>query len=196
MALEVVRPTEETVDPDRARVEAFRRGDRRAFEELVRAHQGPVFAIALRFTRNRATAEDLAQRAFLQALEHVDSLQGAFRPWLLRITANLAKNHLRDHARFHPDDATELLEHAGADDGTPDAADRLEHARATHRMRTAIARLPPRQREVVLLRVDGALPFAEVGAALGITENAAKVNYHHAVRRLRELMGADDADAA
>jgi RNA polymerase sigma-70 factor, ECF subfamily len=60
-------------------------------------------------------------------------------------------------------------------------------------VREAIAELPDRQREVVLLRIDGGLPFAEIGTALGITENAAKVSFHHGVRRLRERLGGDDA---
>jgi len=52
-------------------------------------------------------------------------------------------------------------------------------------LREAIARLPRRQREVLLLRIDGDLPFAEVAATLGITEVNAKVNFHHAVQKLK-----------
>jgi RNA polymerase sigma-70 factor (ECF subfamily) len=167
-----------------ALVAAFRGGDRRAFEVLVRRHQGPAFAVALRVSRDRSVAEDLVQRAFLRALERIDGLRGGFRPWLLRIAANLANNHLRDHAKFAE---------APAEEGQAPAHDeRLESERRARAVRAAIAGLPERQREVVLLRVDGQLSFAEVGEALGITANNAKVTYHHAVKRLRTLLGGHD----
>lgn len=165
-------------------VQAFRGGDRRAFEALVRRHQGPVWAVAYRVTRDRTAAEDLAQRAFLQAMERIGELRGSFRPWLLRIAANLAKNHRRDHARFVDSDVEE-----GA---TPRHDEGIDAARRAAKLREAVAALPARQREVVLLRIDGQLSFAEVGEALDITENNAKVNYHHAVQRLKTALGGTD----
>lgn len=177
-------------DVDRGLVEAFRRGDRRAFEALVRRHQRPVWALVFRFARDRDAAEDLAQRAFIQALERIGELRGAFRPWLMRIAVNLAKNALRDGAKFVRDD-----DDAAQPASTPaDQVDQaLDEGRRARRVREALKSLSERQREVVQLRVDAQLAFAEVGEALGITENNAKVTYHHAVRRLRALLGADDA---
>src|SRR5207237_1005501 len=52
----------------------------------------------------------------------------------------------------------------------------------------AVARLPRRQREVLLLRIDGDLPFAEIAQTLRITEVNAKVNFHHAVQKLKQLV--------
>lgn len=177
-------------DVDRGLVEAFRRGDRRAFEALVRRHQRPVWALVFRFARDRDAAEDLAQRAFIQALERISELRGPFRPWLMRIAVNLAKNAIRDGAKFVRDD-----DDAAQPASTPaDQVDQaLDEGRRARRVREALKSLSERQREVVQLRVDAQLAFAEVGEALGITENNAKVTYHHAVRRLRALLGADDA---
>lgn len=172
-------------DEDRRSLEAFRRGDRRAFEALVRRHQKPVWAVALRFARDRDAAEDLAQRAFLLALERVDELRGAFRPWLMRIAVNLAKNHVRDHAKFDRGATPE-----GAHEPLPDEA--IDGERRRRQVRAAMAGLSDRQREVVMLRIDAQLPFAEVALALEITENNAKVTFHQAVRRLRELIGGVD----
>jgi RNA polymerase sigma-70 factor (ECF subfamily) len=60
-------------------------------------------------------------------------------------------------------------------------------------MRGAVLRLPSRQREVLTLRVDAELPFAEIAAVLDVTENAAKVAFHHATRRLRaEFAGGEE----
>jgi len=55
-------------------------------------------------------------------------------------------------------------------------------------LRAAVARLPRRQREVLLLRIDGDLPFAEIARTLEITEVNAKVNFHHAVQKLKTLL--------
>src|SRR5881394_2628662 len=82
-------------------LEAFRAGDVKAFEALVRRYQRPVLAIARRFARDQDDAEDLAQRAFINASERAGSWRvGSFKSWLFRIVVNLAKNHLRDVSRF------------------------------------------------------------------------------------------------
>lgn len=179
---------------DVALVNAFRGGDRRAFETLVRRHQKPVWAIVQRFTRDRDVSEDIAQRAFVTALERISELRGSFRPWLLRIAVNLAKNYIRDNARLvNTEPGEELPTGAYVDPAKlqrPD--DALHDARQLYRVRVAVASLPDRQREVVLLRIDGQLPFAEIGEALEITENNAKVTFHHAVKKLREALGGQD----
>ena len=74
----------------------------------------------------------------------------------------------------------------------PAALEGLERAERELRVRRAVLHLPHRQREVLTLRIDAELPFAEIAAALGVTENAAKVSFHHAVRRLRALVGEED----
>lgn len=165
-------------------VEAFRGGDRGAFEALVRRHQGVVWAVAMRVCRDRAAAEDVSQRAFITAMEHLGELKGAFRPWLLRITANLAKNFRRDHGRLVPTET--LPDEASRESG---ADEQLDAARVSRALREAVLELPDRQREVVTLRIDGQLPFSEIALTLGITENNAKVTFHTATKRLRERLG-------
>ncbi len=142
-------------------LEAFRAGDVKAFEALVRRYQRPVLAIARRFTRDEDDAEDLAQRAFINASERVGSWRGgSFKSWLFRIVQE-------------------------SEPTAPDAHQRLEDREQQGVLREAVARLPRRQREVLLLRIDGDLPFAEIASALGITETNAKVNFHHAVQKLK-----------
>lgn len=176
--------------PDRSDadlLEAFRAGDTRAFEVLVRRYQRPVLGVARRFCDDLDDAEDLAQRAFINAAERAGGWRGgSFKSWLFRIVVNLAKNHRRDTARFDRSEAAAEQEAAPTE---ADAHDRIEQAQAQKALRAAIAGLPTRQREVLLLRVDGDLPFAEVAEALGITEVNAKVNYHHAVTKLKAWLG-------
>jgi len=167
---------------------AFGSGDGRAFEALIRRYQRPVLAIARRFARDEDDAEDLAQRAFINASQRASGWRGgSFKSWLFRIVVNLAKNHLRDIARFDRSEEAQEHEHQSTD---PDAEARLGRAQQQRALRHAVARLPRRQREVLLLRVDGDLPFAEIARTLGITEVNAKVNFHHAVQNLKKLIQA------
>ena len=163
-------------------LQAFKNGEVKAFEELVRRYQRPVLAIARRFARDLDDAEDLAQRAFINASQRAGSWRGgSFKSWLFRIVVNLSKNHVRDTARFDKrEDASE--EHPPVESS---AEQRIEQAQQSKALREAVARLPRRQREVLLLRIDGDLPFAEIAQTLGISEVNAKVNFHHAVQKLK-----------
>jgi RNA polymerase sigma-70 factor (ECF subfamily) len=175
----------------------FLGGDVRAFGELVRRHQRLVQALVRRYAGQPDDVADLAQAAFLRAfaaarrsLGRVRNAEpGLFRAWLVRIAVNVGKNHARDSGRWRFED-DEVL--AAAPAGGPDAVAILELADQRRRVRAATGALSTRQREVLALRVDGALPFRDVARALGITENNAKVHFHHAVRRLKAAMEGDD----
>jgi RNA polymerase sigma-70 factor (ECF subfamily) len=181
----------ETADetPDEALVTRAQRGDRAALEVLVRRHQRAVFRLCLRYVRDADEAADLVQRTFVRAMAKLADLRAAevFRSWLLRIGANLALNHLRDHARFVPEDA---LDGTGGMPGTPPGhVERLEAGEAIQALRQAVDTLPTKQRMTLELRVYEELSFREIAEALGTSEGAAKVNFHYAVRNLRARLG-------
>jgi RNA polymerase sigma-70 factor (ECF subfamily) len=180
---------------EQALVAAFLMGDDAAFGELVRRNEELVLRVVRRFARSPEDARDLVQRAFLRALEAARRGVASgrreafpFRRWLLRIAVNLAKNHLRDESRW----TRAPLEAVAAAADAADAAEALARAEAARRVRRAVLRLPRRQREVLTLRIDAELPFREIAGTLGITENAAKVSFHHAARRLREVAERED----
>ena len=178
---------------DAALCRDFLTGDSAAFGELVRRHQELVLRLLRRYTRSVDDALDLSQRAFLQAFEAarraLPRLMGAatevpFKAWLLRIAVNLAKNHVRNASRWPTAPLTDLDTEGRAHPTTP--ADHLLRSEAEGLTRAAVLQLPRRQREVLTLRIDGGLPFAEVAVVLGITEGNAKTHFHYAVKRLRE----------
>jgi len=189
-ALSVMVPADEA--PDEALVARAQHGDRAALEVLVRRHQRAVFRLCLRYVRDVDEAADLVQRTFVRAMSKLAELRAAevFRPWLLRIGANLALNHLRDHARFVPESAADAAAVA-----PPAAAERLEAGEDARALRQAVGALPTKQRMTLELRVYEELSFREIAEALGTTEGAAKVNFHYAVRNLRTRLGAT-ADVA
>src|ERR1700735_1358620 len=78
-------------------VREIKGGDRSAFSELVRRHQKAIYRLALRFTRDHGTAEDIVQDTFVKAYQKLDSFEerSSFKSWLFRIAINTAKNRLR-----------------------------------------------------------------------------------------------------
>jgi RNA polymerase sigma-70 factor (ECF subfamily) len=173
----------------------FLAGNESAFTTLVERHRTLIFSLMRRFAHGPEDAADLAQQAFLRALEASGrvfsgwkpSSPTPFRSWLVRIALNLGKNHARQGARWRP---TVLTEAEAAVDPTESAQESLERRERERRTQAAVLALPPRQREVLTLRVDGGLPFKDIADTLGITENNAKVQFHHAVKRLKaELSG-------
>lgn len=178
---------------------AFVRGQRAAFDDLVRLHQGTVLAVCRRWTREPEAARDLAQRTFIRALGAASrSLRGwkgpgpfPLRAWLLRIAVNLGKNHARDVRRHGLTDARPLER---MEDGAASAPERMHQREEQAQLRAALVALSRREREVFTLRIDAGLPFADVAAALGITENNAKVTFHHAVVRLRATVAAAESN--
>ncbi len=183
---------------EEALVAAFLVGDDEAFGELFRRHESLVLGIVRRYAASADDAADLVQRTFLRAFEAARrSLRRGprnavpFRRWLIRVAVNLAKNHRRDALRLVrvPLEDADAGAAAASD---PVGADALVRRERQVRLRAEVLRLPRRQREVLTLRVDAELPFAEIAEALRITENAAKVSFHHATRALRAALAEDD----
>src|SRR3954468_24126728 len=124
--------------PDDLLVARAQRGDRAALEALVRRHQRRVFRLCLRYVRDADEAANLVQRTFMRAMAKLGELRSVevFRNWILRIGANLALNHLRDHARFVPEEAG----HAALT-APPSATQRLEAGEAADALRRAVEAL-------------------------------------------------------
>jgi len=176
----------ETVDPDRELVERFRAGDRSAFDLLVRRHQKGMWRMVRRYIKSDADASDVTQQAFVRAFKGLISFRGtaSVRSWLFRIAINCSLSWIRDHKREQPG---EVAEDALTEE--PAALTNLTGDEEGARLRAAILMLPPKQKLVLELRVFDDLPFKEVADLADCSENTAKVNFHYAVKRLREILG-------
>lgn len=178
---------------DAVLVQRVRAGDRRAFDELFRRHQRGLYFLCLRISRGEAEAQDLCQRAFLRAFQSLASFRGdsSFKTWLYRIAVNLSKNFLRDSGRRGEvpiEDSLYTLSSA-----EKSALDRVLDEEARRRLHQILDELPAKQRATLQLRVYEDLSFAEIAEILGGTENAAKVNFHYAVKALKKLLTGSDA---
>lgn len=175
-------------EPDDAElVRRGQSGDDAALSALVTRHHGAAYRVALSLTRNDDTAQDVVQDAFVKAFRALESFRGdaSFRTWLLTITANEARGALRKSGR---------LRETALDDVGPVASDTMDPAETavmsqeTERARAMLETLPEKQRLSVALRIDEGLSFREIGEMIGSSEGAARVNYFHGIRRLRELL--------
>jgi len=169
-------------DDDGALVARVQSGDRKAFGELVRRHREPVARLVRRWVRDDEAAEDVTQQVFLRALRGIEGFRrdASFSTWLHRIAQNAAKNHARDAKRTVAIEDVELITNAL---GTG----RMAAREARARLGAALEQLPPKQRMTVELRLVHELPFRAIAEMIGSTEEAARANYQHAVKRLREI---------
>ena len=161
-------------------------GDSEAFRLLVEAYQTQVYRLALRLC-GEAAADDVTQEAFLAAWRALPEFRGTcrFSTWLYRLTTNAAIDWLRREKRHRGmDDVTEL---ELPDDG-PGPQDQAEQAEAQQAVRRALSRLSEEHRQVLLLRYMQELDYAEIAAALEISEGTVKSRISRAKMRLRELL--------
>lgn len=175
-------------DADSRLVARARAGDARAFEELVRRHLRSAHAVALGVLGNVADAEDVCQDAFLVALEKLDECRDPkrFAAWLMRIVRNRALNFLESRALRQGEPLDEAVAEAGAGD---DPGRRAEQSELRGRLLGALGRLPPSQREVVLLHDLEGWRHREIADLLGTSEGATRVRLLEARKRLRAELG-------
>ena len=171
-------------------MERARRGDEDAYEELVRAHQGIAFRTAYLLAGNAADAEEAAQDGFVKAYRALGRFRAGspFRPWLLQIVANEARNRRRSSGR-----RTALALRAAAEDSSGDAAPSPEAAAVAAERRDelleALGRLDERDREVLVHRFLLELGEEETATALGIRRGTVKSRTSRALERLRAMVG-------
>jgi RNA polymerase sigma-70 factor (ECF subfamily) len=166
-------------------VRAYRGGDERGARELVTRHTVAVARFLGSAGANSGDVDDLVQETFIRAFRALDGWRGeaAFRSWLMTIASNLLKDSFR-RARGRtivPIEDSDLPAH-------DDPAATLDASETEQKLQHGLRTLPRLQREVFLLRAEQGMDYNEIAVALGTTPGAARVHYHHAVKRLKELV--------
>ena len=179
---EFIRSLPET---DPLLIAAYRGGDEQAAAELVRRHIAALGRFLYSSGADRDEVDDLVQETLFRAFRRLATWRGeaSFRSWLFTIGNNL----LRDHFRSRKNQRVLSLDDRDIPDQSDPHAD-LAAVEAGERIRQGLADLPRLQREVFLLRAQEGNEYAEIAVALGTTPGAARVHYHHAVKRLKELV--------
>jgi RNA polymerase sigma-70 factor (ECF subfamily) len=165
----------------------LRRGDPRAFEELVIAYQHRVFGVALRMLRNRGEAEEIAQEVFLRVHRAVEDFRGEAKlsTWLYAITSRLCLNRLASGERRVSREGEESLERLRAD---ADPAAHVERVELEAALQRAITELPEERRIMVVLRDFEGLSYEEIATALDLPLGTVRSRLHRARTDLKEKL--------
>jgi RNA polymerase sigma-70 factor (ECF subfamily) len=163
----------------------WKAGDQRAATLLVERHADAVARFAASVGA-RQDVEEIVQDTFVRGFASLDSFRGesSLRTWLFTIARRLLLDRRRTERR-----RGEVLELKDDDAVTEfDALDAVVADETERRMREAVARLTPTQREVFTLRVSEGMSYKEIADAAGTTEGAARVHYHNAMRAIKEFL--------
>jgi len=173
-------------------VERARNGDVNAYETLVQHYQELAFRVAYQVTGDAADAEDAAQEAFVNAYYALGRFRpGApFRPWLLRIVANEARNRrMAAHRRTVLAQRAQVAQTSGEAAPSPEAAAEADEFRAT--LVASLRRLRDDDRLILAYRLFFDLSEAEMAEALKCPKGTVKSRLSRALGRLRAVLPAD-----
>ena len=153
------------------------------FNELVLQNHQRIYGLFRRMVSNHEEADDLTQDTFIKVYKKLAAFkhQSSLSTWIYRIAVNTGLNHLR---KMKSRQFIGLDNVANIKD--PDNSNNSREQRVI--LNKAIAKLPSKQQMVVLLRSFQELPFKEIAAIMDSTENAAKVNFSHAIVRLKSIL--------
>jgi RNA polymerase sigma-70 factor (ECF subfamily) len=170
-------------------------GDCQAFTILVDRYKDRVLNFVYRMVGQYQTAEDLAQETFVRVYTRRDSYRpgSTFSVWLYTIARNLTLNYIRDMRRrsaVWPDRSADDLEGFVGDPESLDPLEELEKAELSQEVDQAIARLPSKFREVIVLRDINGLEYQEIAKILRCPLGTVKSRVNRARLRLKELLEA------
>ena len=164
-------------------------GETEAFDELMKRYAASVYKVTYSLTRNHADADDLSQETFIRAYRAIGRFDERYRfyTWVRRIAVNLCFNHIKRAKKFRlvplpmGDGEAESVDIA---DPQPVAAD----SGLRRDLDQALAKLPPDQRAVFVLRVNEEMSYTEISQALGIPVGTVMSRLNRARGKLRELL--------
>ncbi len=146
-----------------------------------------IMRFLMRSTGDREDAMDLFQETWLRAYRAYPTLQSedGLRPWIFRIASNLCRNRARDRMRRGRVIASETADGAAPADNAPNRLDGGPEG-ALH-LKRAIARLPGKQGQALMMRKFAGLEYAEIGTALNCSAESARASVYQAVKKLKKL---------
>ena len=177
-------------------IRAAQKGERSAFDTLVRRYDRSVLRLALHMLGNEEDAQDVHQEAFIKAYRHLSNFrfECSFYTWLYRIVTNLCLDQLRRRKSRREDPGTvldaageemDLMANVQDERAGADPARELERKHQYAAIQSALAELTPRERTVFELKHYQGLKLRTIGEMLATTEETAKNTLFRATRKLR-----------
>jgi RNA polymerase sigma-70 factor (ECF subfamily) len=187
----ILQHTAHDMDEDLDLIGRTLSGERGAFDELILKHQKPLYSMLYRMVSDHDDAADLLQKTFVRAFKGLGSFErrSSFKTWLYQIAINLAKNTYRDRSR---------VKYVSIDDVVirkdPHTLESLIQKENRLLLRRSLADLPEKQRMTLMLRVQEGKKFEEIAGIMQCSLGTSKANYHHAVQKLKKMLGEKDLD--
>ena len=177
----------------------YRNGDEDAFEMIYRKYEKPVFSFIYRILMSAADAEDICQETFLRLVKEKMKYQasGNFKTWIFRIALNLCRDRLRRKKfRSHRSiDAPSLSQNGtkneienALSDPAPNQIDCMEKNEMKVLIQKAFAKLPEKQRTVVILKEYQALKFSEIAEIMKSPVGTIKSLNHRGRQKLKKIL--------
>ena len=168
--------------------ERLKAANRAAAAELVDSYYQQIFLFFRRLGHNRQVSEDLTQESFLQAWQHIGQLRSneLLNSWLYRIAGNISKQYWRGHKNM---DALSI-EQTDIDvpDSSEPGSDNMELVDQLRRVKNAIAKLPIKLRQPLVLHYMQHLNVGEAAEAAGVREGTFKSRLNRALKALRKKL--------
>jgi len=184
-------------------IERFKNNDADVFSELVNRYKKRAYYLAYNMLSNETDAEDVSQEAFLRVYKNIGSFRGtsSFRTWFYTIIVNLCRSHLRhrylvSRFSFHfkekdemSDDPEKTIETSVGDTHwQSNPVKTTVNQELTKSINTAVDSLPPRQKEIFVLKHYQGLKIKEIAAILKCAEGTVKANLFKAINNLKEKL--------
>lgn len=188
--------TEAEAPSDEQLMQAYARGDSRAFETLYDRHALPVWRFVQRSVQNPALADDLVQDVWFSVVRHAPRYEARakFRTWLFTLAHHRMVDHWRTHKAHASLDAESeegatLAEMLAAESGFGPER-QLDSRELAQALLDALAVLPEAQREAFLLQAEAGMSVAEIAQTTGVSMETAKSRLRYARARLRDTLEA------
>ena len=162
-----------------------------AYDELFREYKRIVWSVCYRVLRNGAAADDATQKVFVRAWKSIGRFRGdsLLKTWLLRIALNVSRTMVSRTSMDTPLDSIK-----DPVDARQAPGERLEAIGLSGRLRRAVDRLAPRQRQVVQLKVFGELTHAETAHVMHLAPGSVKAHLHQAIANLRAILAEEETE--
>lgn len=173
-------------------IKEFTSGNEVAFEKLVKRYKQKIYWHARRMTGNHLDADEVAQEVLITLYRKLITFKfdSAFTTWLFRIVSNLSINLIRRRKikEIFSLDSSEVKRKSSDND----IVKNIEEREMMQELDRIILKLPARQREVFSLRSFDELSYEEIAEITGVSVGSLKATYHHAIKKINELLKAKD----
>ncbi len=171
---------------DETLVKLAKKGDDKAFSELVLRHQHIVFNLAYRFMRDRTAAEDMTQEAFLRAFRMLKGFRGdaAFSTWMYRVTCSVCLTEVNRRKKRGEVPLGPYQDALGA-------VEQPEHTDLPELVRSCVAQLPDRYATIITLYYFQTISYEEIARIMDIPMGTLKIWMYRARKQLKEIVESE-----